>query len=188
MKTIDIKKVQERVANISIGPSTLRNQGPQGTIKAAREFIYTLDLKKLRSITEDDFVVWLNDRTDEMSNRFPGEARGNWGAARKAMNVFLENAFYDRLLSEKYNLQNLYKILEIPLDSKVVRELRKDSHDPTISCTWDKWDMLDKKQFTIIGLKSGDSAIYQECAAEVAKQKYHKSRIFLDLYYWGAKD
>ena len=107
--------VQKRVANISIGPSTLRNQGKKDVAPTvttiAREFLGVLKLAELRYMKVDKFDEWLNDKTKDLEDRFKDVAPGNWGAARKAINVFLENAFYDRLLSEEYNLQKLVSCL-----------------------------------------------------------------------------
>ena len=47
MKSPPIDKVQKRIANISIGPSTLRGQ-PEGTIKTAREFFINFNFGKGR--------------------------------------------------------------------------------------------------------------------------------------------
>jgi hypothetical protein len=126
-------------------------------------------------MTESQFNAWLNRETLRLSKQFEGEAKNNWGAARKAINIFLENAFYDRFLWEEYSLQKLEDILEIPLDSNVVGKL----------CGQLK-KFKKFKNFRIKTLKPDDSKELQERAQEIAKNR-HTSRIYLDLKYWRAK-
>ena len=42
--------------------------------------------------------------------QFPGGAQ-NWGTARKALNVFMVQAFLDRFLAEEYGLDRLGQCL-----------------------------------------------------------------------------
>jgi hypothetical protein len=169
-----IKDVQKRVANISIGASTLRNQGV--SLKKTVKFLRELKLAKLREMTKDQFSKWLDKKTESLMEEFKltyGD-KDNWGAARKAINIFLENAFYDRFLAKEYGLEKLEDILEIPLDSNVVKKLCGDSEQ------FKKF-----KNFTIIGLKPKDSEELQTLAKKRAESK-RTSRIYLDLKYWRA--
>jgi len=49
-----IKKFQERVAMISIGPSTLRGQGACGIVKAARKYLADLNLAEFKNAQRTD--------------------------------------------------------------------------------------------------------------------------------------
>jgi hypothetical protein len=172
----NITDVQNRVANTSIGASTLRRQGPSGMVKASRQYLAQLDLKKLNNITESQFQTWLAVNTENLMKKFPKDGEPNWGAARKAMNIFLENAFYDRFLAKCYNLQKLEKYLELPLDNSVVKGLKKDSEAPETRHTMPKWSGIKH-------LNVEDSDKFQYCAKMVA-DKIGTTRIFLDLRYW----
>jgi hypothetical protein len=108
--------------------------------------------------------------------RFPPGATENWGAARKAINVFLENAFYDRFLTRKYKLERLEDFLELPPDSNVMRGLKEDGAD------LDACKRL-PRHISIRDLKPKDNEAIQKCAKEVAKRK-GIARIYLDLEYW----
>lgn len=167
-----ISDVQKRIANTSIGASTFRGQ-KKGSVQKAREYLQELDLTGLESLSEGEFARWLNGRTEELRQRLPGH---EWGVARKAMNVFLENAFYDKFLSQRYNLDALETVLELPLDSNVAKGLRRDldpHHDLTMLPKWD----------TIRRLSPEASKRFQDCAQVIADRE-RTSRIYLDLKYW----
>jgi len=170
MKRPAIKQVQKRVVYISIGASTLRGQEP-GTVKTAREYLMELDLTKLKDLSGGEFTRWLDERTKELMGELEGHS---WGVARKAINVFLENAFYNKFLSEQYNLDRLEAEYELPLDSNVAKGLKagKPSH-----VALPNWDSIKR-------LNATDSKSFQNCANNIAQQK-QISRIYLDLYYWN---
>lgn len=91
-----ISDVQRRIANTSIGASTLRGQ-KKDSVQKARGYLVKLDLTKLKNISNSEFTRWLNERTEELQKELPEH---KWGVARKAINIFLENAFYNKFLSE----------------------------------------------------------------------------------------
>jgi len=173
-----IEDVKRRVANTSIGASTLRGQGGSGLVETAREFLLEkIDLERLSEMPSSQFSRWLDEKTESLMREFQRKCgvENNWGAARKAINIFLENAFYDRFLAAEYDLDKLEDILEIPLDSNVVSKLCDQSN---------KFKKF--KQFKIKTLKPDDSRELQERAKEIAKHE-RTSRIYLDLKYWRAK-
>jgi hypothetical protein len=165
--------MQKRVANGAIGASTLRNQGPAGVIKTAREYLALLNLRVFRKVnTEEQFERKLDKYTVNLMKRFPKGARTNWGAARKAMNVFLEEIFYNRFLSKEYKLYKLGPFLEVPLDSYVIKSLVKE-FGRSIKPRWKGIKKLNPKT----------SRIFQDVAKTVAKGK-GILRVYLDLKYW----
>lgn len=169
-----IRLIQKRVANIAIGASSLRGQGPAGTIQKARAFMVNLNLRTFKGITDRQFKQRLDKYTKELMGQFPRGAKRNWGGARKAMNLFLEAAFYDRFLARAYKLQNLKQYLELPLDRYVVRELKTRAGKGNLP----GW----------VGIKNltpGDSKEFQRYAKKVAREK-GIPRVYLDLYYWRA--
>jgi hypothetical protein len=174
-KDVNVKLIQKRVANISIGQSTLRNQGPQGTITIARRFLSKLDLRQFKNLSENQFERRINTFTSKLMKQFPKASRKNWGAARKAINVFLEQAFYDRFLTKAYKLDKLENVLELPLDRDVTRGLREHAEQGNLP----RWK-------GIKNLTPEDSQEFQEFAKRLAKKK-GISRIYLDLAFWRAK-
>ncbi len=170
----NIKDVQERIANACIGTSTLRNQGAPKVIEKARSFCKELNLAELSNVTEGQFKDWLDRNTDSLAERFPKEAKGNWGAARKAINVFLEEAFYNRFLFKEYELQRVQAFLEIPIDKKVAKGIKEDCGKNLAS--FPDWSGIKNLTFE-------QNNRYQERANELAERE-GTLRVLLDLKYW----
>jgi hypothetical protein len=105
-----LRLVQRRIANVAIAPSTLRNQGAPGVAEATRTFLADLDLRVLRGIDPAAYAGILEEWTARLMQQFPGGAQ-NWGTARKALNVFMVQAFLDRFLAEEYGLDRLGQCL-----------------------------------------------------------------------------
>jgi hypothetical protein len=70
-----IEKFQQRVANITIGASTLRNQGTSGVNEAVRSFLKEIELTKFVSDNEADFIKHLDYQTDLLTKCLPAGAQ-----------------------------------------------------------------------------------------------------------------
>lgn len=177
-KMPDIHLIQKRIANTSIGAPTLRNQGTN-VVKRARDYLEGLDLRQLRSSTEGKFTLWLDNNTLKLVKDFrqePENTKDNWGAARKAINIFLENAFYDKFLSRAYKLGLLEKILEVPLDNQVAEGMKEDLKNEHIDHNLPRFPGIKK-------LTPKVSEDFQQRAKELSR-KLKIARIYLDLKYW----
>lgn len=117
--------VQRYVANVGISGSSLRNQGAPGVVKAARRFLADLDLKPLSKMEPAEYSEWLETVTGELGGSLPEDAR-SWGAARKAVNIFMCHAFLNRELAETYGLIRFGEVMETPLDRGAAEELRRE--------------------------------------------------------------
>ncbi|MET0064840.1 MAG: hypothetical protein ABW076_00695 [Candidatus Thiodiazotropha sp.] len=167
-----ISMMQARTAQVAIGHSTLRNQGAPDVIATARSYLSKVDLSKFAATeSEEEFLSVLNKRTKSLADRFPGEAKGNWGAARKALNIFLRDCLYNRYLAEHFGLVKLECWLEIPLDGDVGNKLRE------------KFPEILPKWKTIKRLTPGVSQQFQEAAAVHAVQE-QVCKVLLDLKFW----
>jgi hypothetical protein len=164
-----------RVANTSIGSSTLRNQGSSGVIRIARIYLQNLNLYQFSTHSESHFRSVLNERTLELQRQFPSEAK-SWGAARKAINIFLGEIFYHRILCAEFKFESIAPFLEIPLDNLVANALRNQALLRNENLPqWPKIKYLDLEK----------SDMFQNFAKKVAQQKgdgWH--RIHLDLVFW----
>ena len=118
-----IDLVQTNIAMRAISASTLRNQGAPGMVSKARTYLARLDLNKFRVRSAAAFRALLDGQTTELANAFPANGQGNWGAARKALNIFLRDVVESRSLCEQYQLQDIEPWLEVPLDADVARPL-----------------------------------------------------------------
>ena len=165
-----LKAVQQYVSSIAIGASSLRNLGAKGVVGKAREFLASLDLVALKRMSPNQYADWLNERTAELKARFPREAR-KWGAARKALNIFLCHAYLNRPLCEAYRLERLDHVMETPLDSVVAKKLREAAKG-----NLPRWPGVGR-------LTQEVSQQYQDFAAEHAK-KCGVPRGCLDAVLW----
>jgi hypothetical protein len=159
------------VAVQAIGPSSLRNQGSPGVIGTARKFLSGLDLSNFAPAGERGFLTQLDKETSRLLQEMPRKAR-HWGAARKAVNLFLRDALCNRYLAEKFNLQKTEAWMEIPLDSAVARGLKELSDSAALPI----WPGLKK-------LSPETSAKFQSFA-EYAAKKRGLARVHLDMYLW----
>lgn len=168
------RDMQRYIAVTAIGPSTLRNQGSGGVIKVARDFLAVIDLAAFRTENERSFFMVLDSKTEELKYAFPQGAQ-NWGAARKACNLFLRNACYNRFLCQRYNLEASEEWMEVPLDSLIVTALKRTGHGKSLP----RWPGLN-------GLKPEISAKYQAFARQVAAEQ-GIVRVHLDMRLWPIK-
>jgi hypothetical protein len=166
-----LRLVQYRVANVAIGPSTLRNQGASGVNNAARGFLASLDLGELSSIVPADYPKLLARWTDALVEQLPTGAR-KWGTARKAINVFMVEVFLNRFLAEEYDLDRFGDVLETPLDSEANKEMKRLGGQRRLP----GW-------YGIVRLTPADSEKFQSYASFLAA-KHELRRATLDLILW----
>jgi hypothetical protein len=165
-----IEAVQWRLAVVAIGQSTVRGKGRSGVADAAHEFLRGLPLVKFAVEKEKTFVKQLDWATEELVERFPEDAQ-HWGLARKCLNIFLADAFFNRYTYEEFGLASAEPFFEIPLDSITGKYLRK--RNPEDAPRWT----------TIKDLNHETSDAYQDLAAEMAKAK-NMTRVHLDIFLW----
>ncbi len=95
-----------------------------GVIKAAQKYLAVVDLSTLNTESEDEFVTVLNAHTERLKAALPSGAQ-HWGAARKALNLFLRDVCYNRLLCDRYGLGTSEEWVEIPLDGLAAGALKR---------------------------------------------------------------
>jgi hypothetical protein len=176
--------VRRQVAELAVGASTLRNQGGSGLVRIAREHFKQVNLTKYSSANnQDEFSRLLDDDTDKLMRSFPPGAQQNWGAARKAMNLFLRNSTYNRFLFHEFGLARIEKWLEVPLDNDVAKGLISDFQNgkfvlPTGTLLPD-WK-------NIKSLKQEENKLFQNAAQALADSK-GIARVHVDLLYWRTR-
>lgn len=169
MKVKLVEQMQNYVAETSVGASALRNQGGSGLVEASRKFFKNLDLSTIPT-DQATFNKWLDGKSAKLLNQFPGGAR-NFGAARKALNLFLRSAAYNVFLNRAYKLDKVLPLLEVPLDSYTANHLK--SQKISLPTRW-------------AGLKSVsdvEHGTYQLAALELAK-RWRVHRVHLDVFFF----
>lgn len=166
-----IERLKVRTALLAIGRSTLRSQGAPGMVAVARRFLRNVDLKSFSVDTREQFISILNKQTELLASQFPAGGSGNWGAARKSLNIFLRDVFYCRPLCEHYKLALLEPWLEVPLDSNVHKGLLNDA--AIVIKPWPGVKALTPKV----------SSQLQNTASAVA-ECLGVARVHLDVRYW----
>jgi hypothetical protein len=175
-----IEAVKRRVAGVAIDGSTVRNPGAPGVVEAVRAFLSSMPLDHFATPSEESFREALNNATNCLVDRMPPGAN-SWGLARKCVNIFLRDAFYNHYLRERYSLLDFEKWYEVPLDSHVATKLTEKAGPGKLP----KWT-------TIKGLTQGVSQQYQDFALTMVGNFPEVSpvtaRVHLDLYFWRSDD
>jgi hypothetical protein len=191
------KLLKITLINFSIGTSAVRNQG-NGIAEPIREklrkdFFVPIFFKSLKHRNDKNFTDYLDSLTDKVSGLEGVSTNGKpsgkvqWGTARKCINLLLRSIVYNgfmwhdyRIINEDFKSGGLMDKLEVPLDSYIVKGIKRD-------CTKYKGIGFDNKlypSFSIIGLdKENESPYYQAKALSIA-QKKNICRVDLDMHYW----
>ena len=168
-----IQTVQDKVAISAVPPSTFRGS-KAGLIAAVRDFLQFLDLSQFAVSDQKRFAARLERVTRQMRSALSRES-ATWGVARKALNLFLRDAFYNTYLRKRFKLVRAEACYEVPLDGVVANGLRR--RFPKQLPRWPGVKPLTKKV----------SDVYQAAAMKEA-QKMDLSRVHLDIYLWTKRD
>ncbi len=170
-KTEFLWMIQARTAEMAIGASTLRNQGAANVVSTTREFLKRLELRTFNTDIAEGFRKSLDEQTNCLGVSLPQGAQ-SWGAARKALNIFLRDVLYSHYLSEEYGFERLEPWLELPLDGDSARSLRLEPEGKGLT----RWEGVKY-------LVPNVSDDYQLAAERVAN-RLQIARVHLDLIYW----
>jgi hypothetical protein len=168
-----LRLMQKKVAVSAIPPSAMRRQGLAGLLVRMRTNCLDLDLGALADSTQVEFSSFLDRATVQLCAGV-ADLRCEWGAARKALNLFLRDATYNHYLREQHRLSTIEDFLELPLDRQVADRLVAEKGRDSLPL----WPGVHH-------LQPHESQEYQHFAARVA-DKHGCSRVHLDLYYWPA--
>ena len=165
-----IATMQRRTGVTAVGPSALRGQG-KGVLKATQVYLGALDLSRIPMSAQDKYTDWLDEHTELLLDMLPLRNRP-WGAARKAINLFMRDVLYNRYLNDHFAFAKLESWLEVPLDSAVAKGLK---HHAGYGCL-PQWPGLKN-------LKPEISQEFQDFAIQHAKTQ-RIERVHLDVYLW----
>ena len=180
-----IQAIQERVAVVAISPSAVRKAGAPGVVAASTRFLAALDLWRFATSNQIAFGQALDDGTNQLLCALPEKAR-SWGLARKCMNVFLRDALYNAYLRDEFGLAKAEHFYEIPLDSIVVRELRKRDCDSLPRWKGVKYLQRNASDtYQLFAANHAASDEYQHIPPNAKKKLPLKmARVHLDTYLW----
>jgi len=164
--------VQSRAARAAIGASAMRGRGNKGAAAACRSFLCQLDLSPFGTADGDAFARELDRSTRELLAKLPREAR-HWGLARKALNIFLRDAFYTTYLDSAFHLRRAEHLFEIPLDSITATQLKRATGRAVLP----RWPGVKHVAPSL-------SSEFQKAAAVQARKK-GIARVHLDAYWWS---
>jgi hypothetical protein len=165
-----IDLLRQRVVEGAVGPTALRNQGRPRVVEFARKSLKKVNVVDFVVGEEEDFKAALDRETEAIRRSLPVGAK-NWGAARKALNLFLRDILYNQYLSNFYKFNKIERWLEVPLDSNVVEGIEE-----SYLANLPKWKGIKH-------LKAEDSFVFQQAALKVAKAR-QIARVHLDVYWW----
>jgi hypothetical protein len=137
-----------------------------------QSFLRELDLAPFGTIECDRFKLALDRSTEALKACLPESGR-DWGLARKAMNIFLRDAFYTTYLETQFNLQRAEHLFEIPLDSFTANALRKTAGGMGLP----RWDGV---KYLTSELNDGFQKV-----AETEARKQGIARVHLDAFWWS---
>lgn len=166
--------LQARAARAALSSSSMRGAGSRGVVKAGREFLGELSLKRFGTDQRSRFYRVLDEATDDLRHSFPRGAR-HWGLARKGLNIFLRECLYTVYLRRAYSLHLAERFFEVPLDSITGKELQQAGIG--ILPLWG----------TVRALSPELSEAYQTVASSIAREK-GMARVHLDAVWWGLRD
>jgi hypothetical protein len=164
--------LQRKVAFSAVGPSALRGQG-KGVLRASQDFLTRMSLLRVSKSSIKRFRLWLDLQTELLLDSLPIKNRP-WGAARKAINLFLRDSLYNQYLCKQFNFQSIETWLEIPLDSAVAKGLKSRPNGNKLP----RWP----------GLKNLTRKVSEDFQAFASEQANLKgiARVHLDMYLWLA--
>lgn len=165
-----IHAMHQRTAVTAVGPSAMRGQG-KGVLEATQDYLAKLNLASIPKSTQNDFLHWLDRATESLLTKLPIKNRP-WGAARKAINLFLRDLLYNQYLNDHFEFGQIESWLEVPLDSAVAKGLKERAGRAQLP----QWPRLKR-------LKQDVSEQFQAFAADYAAT-HNIHRVHLDIYLW----
>jgi hypothetical protein len=141
------------------------------TIRASQDFLANFPLSRVPTSNEARFRSWLDRITESLLDHLPTKGRP-WGAARKAINLFLRDALYNQYLNRQFGIRRIERWLEVPLDSVVAKGLIGRAGRSVLP----QWPGLKY-------LTPDRSDAFQTFASDCART-FKIDRVHLDMYLW----
>jgi hypothetical protein len=168
------------VAEVSVGPSTTQSYKREGAFRYG-DFLRSRNLTSLFDKTEAEFTAWLNMQSTRLSKHIVATkdpSVSTWGMARKILNIFLHNVYFNNVLHQGYQLERIEPYFEVPLDSDVVAWLLRVADETQI-----EFENPITGKFAVYKVTKTANESFQRLATKVAR-KFRTSRVYLDTYFY----
>lgn len=180
---VDQESLIQYIAYSSVGSSTT-----QGYKRKRKTFSYGEFLKEQIISWRDNpnlsFEQWLSDSTvalaQQIDVKYGAGYKSTWGVARKILNIFLHNLYFNHSCRKYLRLHKVERLLEVPLDSHVAGWIARVSDE-----IGREFDSPFKEGFRVHRVTEKTNNVMQEEAVYVAEAMKTK-RVFLDVYFYRA--
>lgn len=172
VKKLYFHKLAERIAKTAVNSSSMRKQGPKGTISLIRKYlIEKINLDEIPRSSSKKYLQFINKHTVNIQRNCFKHKHLFWGSARKALNIYLRDSVYCYELCHRYNLIKIKKYMEIPVDKNVFEALKY-----IVGIEKFKWNSIKR-------LGKENHSYIQQIAYFLAN-KLKKYRVDLDVFFW----
>ncbi len=169
--TPQISLVQKRIANVSVGASTVRGKGRKGIKAIVTQYLgESINLKDFSDASSDTFQNLLDKHTKELKNKIKLD---EWGLSRKVLNIFIFEAAHNTILNSYYHFEKIIPFLEVPLDNTNAKNLIELAEKEGMTLKWNGIKWLDAET----------SSQFQDYAKLYARRQGY-ARCYLDLQWW----
>jgi len=127
---------QKRISKTCIGTNSTHSSLAAGGLNTIRKNLcLIIDLNDVASCKNDlDFKVMLDSFTSKLKQKISIPVnQQHWGICRKAINLYLRDCYYNKVLNEHFKLDKIASFLESPIDSLAMKSLSQ--HTSTVMKT-----------------------------------------------------
>ena len=192
LNEVKFKQFLKSISRRAIGNSTLRNLGEEGIRERVRNWLEKcMTYNCLVILKGNDYRDWLDRKTlclNEYLHDFLKVENG-WGAARKVLNIFVRDCYYNDIINKNWGLRGFEKYFEVPLDNMTMYGIRHAIKfiDEKESCNI----RMFKESDCVSRLSEDLSDTYQKAAQKLIEYRNKKCkdgdmllRVDLDMYYY----
>jgi hypothetical protein len=119
---------QKRISKTCIGSNSTFGSLESGGLNSIRQNLcIIINLSDISSCKSDsEFKALLDSFTSKLKQKLSTPvSQDHWGICRKAINLYLRDCYYNKILNEHFKLDKIAAYLETPIDSLAMKSLGK---------------------------------------------------------------